>query len=213
MLNLILQSATRGRSFLAIFRHLGTTGLFFFTIIDSSPIPAFGGADILIALLAATRRNPWYEYAGVATLGSTIGAYISYRLARKAGEEYLEKKFGNAKVSALLGVFRKWATSALVVSAAVPVPMPTSFVFAAAGTSEYRLGRFVAVVAASRGARYSAIGILAELYGRPFIRIIRHPAEHWGWLLVILALLAVPAAGLLVFNKRLQRGQPRVEAM
>jgi membrane protein YqaA with SNARE-associated domain len=49
-------------------------GLFFLAILDSSPIPTFGGPDILIAILAATHRNPWYEYAAVATAGSVIGA-------------------------------------------------------------------------------------------------------------------------------------------
>jgi membrane protein YqaA with SNARE-associated domain len=41
--------------------------------------------DILIAILAASQRNPWYEYAAVATAGSVIGAYLTFRIARKAG--------------------------------------------------------------------------------------------------------------------------------
>src|ERR1700676_2684832 len=103
MLN-ILQNANRGRSFFSTFRHLGALGLFFLAILDSSPIPTFGGPDILIAILVATRRDPWYEYVAVATAGSTIGAYITFRLARKAGEAYLESKFGQARLSAFLRV-------------------------------------------------------------------------------------------------------------
>src|ERR1700690_3965779 len=59
-----------------MFRHLGAFGLFSLAIVDSSPLPTFGGPDILTAILAASHRNPWYEYAAVATAGSVIGAYL-----------------------------------------------------------------------------------------------------------------------------------------
>jgi membrane protein YqaA with SNARE-associated domain len=203
MLNVLLQNATRGRSFLLTFRHLGALGLFFLTILDSSPIPTFGGPDILLAILVTTRRNPWYEYVVVASIGSTIGAYITFRLARKAGEAYLESKFGLARVSASLAVFRKWGTGTLVASTAIPFPFPTSLVFAAAGASRYRLGNFLAIVAVSRAARYGVIAVVADLYGRHFVRMFQHPTQYWGWLLLFTAaILALIGAGIL-FNRRL----------
>src|SRR5579862_1688572 len=130
MLN-FFQTATlnRGRTFLSVFRHLGAFGLFFLSILDSSPLPTFGGPDILIAILVSTRRNPWYEYAAVATLGSTIGAYMTFRLARRAGEAYLESKFRQTRVSSVLNIFKKWGTGTLIASTAVPFPFPTSLVF------------------------------------------------------------------------------------
>src|SRR5277367_6649501 len=102
MLNMLMQSTSSGGrpGFAAMFRHLGAFGLFFLAILDSSPLPTFGGPDILTAILAATHRNPWYEYAAVATAGSVIGAYLTFRIARKAGETYLNSKFGEGKVSA-----------------------------------------------------------------------------------------------------------------
>jgi membrane protein YqaA with SNARE-associated domain len=203
MLNVLLQSPSRGRSFLSTFRHLGALGLFSLTILDSSPVPAFGGPDILLAILVGTHRDPWHEYAAVAAVGSTIGAYITFRLARKAGDAYLESKFGHAKVAAFLGVFKKWGTGTLVASTAIPFPFPTSLVFAAAGASEYHLGKYLAVVAVSRGVRYTAIAVLTDLYGRHFVRVFRHPTQYWGWFLVFTAaILALIGAGIL-FNKRL----------
>jgi membrane protein YqaA with SNARE-associated domain len=203
MLNLLLQNANRGRTVFSVFRHLGAFGLFFLTILDSSPVPTFGGPDILLAILVSTRRDPWYVYAIVATVGSTIGAYITFRLARKAGQAYLESKFGHARVSAFLAVFKNWGTGTLVASTAIPFPFPTSLVFAAAGASDYHLTKYLAVVALSRGARYTGIGVLADLYGRHFIRVVRHPTEYWGWLLVfVAAILALIGAGILV-NRRL----------
>jgi membrane protein YqaA with SNARE-associated domain len=205
MLNVLFQSARpdSGYNFTAMFRHLGAFGLFFLAIIDSSPLPTFGGPDILIAILAAGHRNPWYEYAAVATSGSVIGAGLTFRIARKAGSAYLNSKFGNAKVSALLKLFGKWGTGTLVASTAVPFPFPTSMFFAAAGASDYPVGKFLAIVTTCRAARYAAIAIVADRYGRHFVRMLRHPTQSWGWLLLFTAMIFGLIAGGILINKRL----------
>jgi membrane protein YqaA with SNARE-associated domain len=182
---------------------LGALGLFALAILDSSPVPTFGGPDILIAILVNTHRLQWYEYAAIATTGSVIGAYITFRLARKAGEAYLESKFGKTKVSAFLGLFKKWGTGTLAASTAIPFPFPTSMIFAAAGASDYQLGTFLTVVAISRALRYSLIAFLAERYGRHFVRMFAHPTEYWGWLLVFTALILVMIGGGILVNRRL----------
>jgi membrane protein YqaA with SNARE-associated domain len=209
MLNVLIQNAQphRARSFASIFRHLGVLGLFFLAILDSSPLPTFGGPDILVAILAASHLGPWYEYAAVAAAGSVIGAYLTFRIARKAGAAYLNSKFGEGRVSAFLKLFKKWGTGTLVASAAIPFPFPTSLVFAAAGASDYRMGKYLAIVSICRGARYSAVAIVADLYGRQFIRGLRHPAQHWAWLLLFFALTCgLIAAGILI-NKRIATAQ------
>ncbi len=186
-----------------MFFHLGALGLFFVAIIDSSPLPTFGGPDILTAILAGQQRNPWYEYAAFATAGSVIGAYLTFRIARTAGSAYLHSKFGSRKVDSMLQLFKKWGTGALVASTAIPFPFPTSLFFASAGASNYRVGKFLTVVTICRGARYTLIAIIADHYGRHFIRVLRHPVQYWGWLLVFAAvILAVIMAGI-VMNRRL----------
>jgi membrane protein YqaA with SNARE-associated domain len=209
MLNVLLQNANQGSSLLSMFRHLGALGLFALAVLDSSPVPTFGGPDILIAILVSTGHNPWYECAVVAAIGSTIGALITFRLARKAGEAYLEGKFGQRRVLSVLAVFKRWGTGSLAASTAIPFPFPTSLVFAVAGASDYHLGRFLTVVSVSRGVRYTAIGVVAHLYGRHFVRILRHPTQYWGWLLLFTAaVLGLIAAGILV-NKRLLTAEAR----
>jgi len=204
-LNIFLQDATprRGHGVTSIFHHLGALGLFSLAIVDSSPLPTFGGPDILTAILAASHRNPWYEYAAVATAGSVIGAYLTFRLARKAGSAYLHSKFGHRKLDAILNFFHKWGTSALAVSTAVPIPMPTSMLFAAAGASDYGVGRFLTVVIICRSVRYTFIAIVADHYGRHFVRVLRHPSQYWGWLLLFAAVIfSLIMAGILL-NRRL----------
>ena len=168
-------------------RHLGVFGLFLLAIADSTPLPTFAGPDILTAIFAARHRDPWYYYAAVATAGSVIGAYITYRMAQHAGAGYMRDKFGERRVAKLLAFFKRWGTGALVLSSAVPFPSPTSAFFAAAGVLNYRLRNFVVVVALSRAARYAAIASIASHYGRHFILALRHPAKYYGVLLLIAA--------------------------
>jgi membrane protein YqaA with SNARE-associated domain len=186
-----------------MFRHLGALGLFLLAILDSSPLPTFGGPDILTAILAASHRDPWYEYAAVATAGSVIGAYLTFRLARRAGSAYLHSKFGHRKLDVILRYFDRWGTSALAVSTAVPFPFPTSVFFAAAGASKYSIGRFITVVTICRAARYGTIAIIADHYGRHFIRAMRHPSEYWGWLLLFATVLFSLIIAGIVLNRRL----------
>jgi membrane protein YqaA with SNARE-associated domain len=204
-LNVLIQNATpaRARNFASVFRHLGALGLFFLAILDSTPLPTFGGPDILLAILAGSHRGPWYEYAGVTTAGSVIGAYITFRIARKAGSAYLESKFGQGKVSRLLKLFQQWGTGSLVASTAVPIPFPTAMIFAAAGASDYPVAKYLPIVTICRAARYSVIAIIADVYGRHFIRVLRRPTQYWGWLLLFAVLtLGLIGAGILI-NRRL----------
>jgi membrane protein YqaA with SNARE-associated domain len=191
-------------SLASTFRHLGAAGLFFIAIIDSSPLPTFGGPDIITAILAASRRDLWYEYAASATAGSVIGAYLTFRLARTAGSAYLDKKFKKSKVGKFLNLFKKWGTGTLVASTMIPLPTPTSMFFAAAGASDYPRTKFVAVVALSRAVRYFSIALIAALYGRHFLRIFRHPIEHWGWLLAFVAITATLIVGGILVSRRLE---------
>ena len=206
MLASMLQAAQRRpNSFMVFFRHLGTFGLFFLAILDSSPIPTLAGPDILIVILVVARRNPWWEYAAVATVGSVIGAYLTFHLARRAGKAYLEGKFGERRVPSLLRFFERWGTGALVASAAIPFPFPTSVFFAAAGASrDYDGGKFITLVTIARAVRYTALALVAEIYGRRIIRILRHPIDNWGWLLAFgLAVAAMILAGV-VLNRRME---------
>jgi len=100
-------------------------------------------------------------------------------------------------------LFSQMGTSALAASTAVPFPFPTSVFFGAAGASNYGLGRFLTVVTICRAARYGIIAIVADHYGRHFIRALRQPGQYWGWLLLFAAVVfSLIIAGIAV-NRRL----------
>jgi membrane protein YqaA with SNARE-associated domain len=201
MLHLLAPKPKPRPTLFTTLRHLGAAGLFFLAILDSSPLPTFGGPDILTAILAASHRPLWYEYAASATAGSVIGAYLTFRLARTAGSAYLDAKFKKGKLAKFLKLFRQWGTGTLIASTAVPLPTPTSMFFAAAGAGDYPLGRFLAIVSVCRAVRYFGIAYIASHYGRSLLRVLRHPLQHWGWL----ALFAASAVALLVGGILLSR--------
>jgi membrane protein YqaA with SNARE-associated domain len=203
----LLQKAPRrtgGSSFTATLRHLGAAGLFFLAVLDSSPIPTFGGPDILTAILAASHKPLWYEFAASATAGSVVGAYLTFRLARTAGSAYLDEKFKKSVVSRFLKLFKRWGTGTLIASAAIPIPTPTSLFFAAAGASDYPLKRFLACVAGARAVRYFAVAYIAGRYGRHFLRVLRHPLQYWGWLALFVGLAVALVIGGIVAGRQLE---------
>ena len=207
-----VQSAARHlHGFEVVLRHLGGFGLVVLAIVDSSPIPTFGGLDILTAILAARHREPWYYYAGFATAGSVIGAYLTFRMARRAGLDYLHHKFGKRKVSKMLTFFHQWGTGALVVSTVLPFPFPTSMFFAIAGVLDYPLRTFLVVVAMGRAVRYAVIAAIASHYRRHFIVGLRHLVQHPGWFLAIAAAVVIAITAAMVITKRLQSARPAVK--
>jgi membrane protein DedA with SNARE-associated domain len=116
---------------------------------------------------------------------------------------YLHSKFGHRKLDAILNFFHKWGTTALAVSTAVPILMPTSMLFAGAGSSDYGVGRFLTVVIICRSARYTFIAIVADHCGGHFVRVLRHPSQYWGWLRLFAAVIfSLIVAGILL-NRRL----------
>lgn len=209
MLHLLAQAHRQktSTSLASTLRHLGATGLFFLGILDSSPLPTFGGPDIVTAILAASHRPLWYEYAAAATTGSIVGAYFTFGLARRAGTAYLDRKFKKNVVGKFLKLFKRWGTGSLVASTLIPLPSPTSMFFAAAGASDYPKGRFLVIVSICRGLRYFGIAYIASLYGRHFLRVLRHPLQHWGWLLLFVGLTCALVVGGILVSHRLE-GSP-----
>ncbi|HUA16754.1 MAG TPA: VTT domain-containing protein [Verrucomicrobiae bacterium] len=199
----MVQSRQRHGGWISALHHFGAPGLFLFSIVDSSPIPTFGGSDIFTAILAARHTEPWYYYAIAATLGSLTGAWITFRTAERAGSSFWHK-FGRGKAQALSRYFEKWGTGALAVVTAVPFPFPTGTFFAVVGATKYPARKYITVVGLCRAARYGVIALVAEHYGRHFTAILRHPGRYWGWLALIAALVAALVGMGVIFGRKLE---------
>jgi membrane protein YqaA with SNARE-associated domain len=172
-------------------QHLGGMGLFALAILDGSPVPTLGGPDLVTAILAARHREPWYYYTLMATVGGLIGSFITYSIARKAGEAYLTGRLGESRVHRLLDVIRQWGGGTLIIATLLPPPFPATMVFAAAGILNYPARRYLGAIAAGRAIRYGLLAWAAARYGRQFVRVVRHPERYVGWSVLIAGFVIV----------------------
>ncbi len=168
--------------------HLGGPGLILVGLADNSVIPMPGSMDVLTILLAAHDRKLWVYYAIMATAGAVLGGYVTYRMARKGGKEMVEKKFSKSKAEKVYASFSRWGFAAIAIPALLPPPFPIVPMLLAAGALQYPPRRFVAALAAGRGARYTILAFLGAHYGRWVIRFF---SRYYKPTLVILIVLAV----------------------
>jgi membrane protein YqaA with SNARE-associated domain len=174
--------------------HLGGLGFIPLGLLDGSVIPLPGSMDVLTIVLSARQRELWFYYALMATIGSVIGGYVTYRLARKGGKETLERKFPANKLKKVYRIFGRWGFGAIAVAALLPPPAPmVPFVFAA-GAMQYPVKKFLLALTLARIVRYSLLAFLAAHYGRRVLTVITQHAHP-----VAIAVVALMAAGMAVF--------------
>jgi membrane protein YqaA with SNARE-associated domain len=171
--------------------HLGGLGLIPLGLLDNSAIPLPGIMDLATILLAGRHQQLWLYYAVMATLGSVLGGFVTYRLARKGGKEALERRFTRRKVDRVCDIFEKWGFSAIAIPAFLPPPMPMVPFLLAAGAMQYPARKFLVALTIGRLARYMVLGYLAARYGR---KIIAFMASHGHPMAVGIILLLVAAA-------------------
>lgn len=174
--------------------HLGGIGLIPLGLLDNSPIPLPGIMDVATILLAGRQQKLWLYYAVMATAGSVIGGFVTYRLARKGGKEALELRFTRKKVDKVCEIFERWGFSAIAIPAFLPPPVPMVPFLLAAGAMQYPARKFLIALTLGRIFRYMVLGYLAARYGRQIIAFI---AKHGHPMAVgiILLLIAAAAAG------------------
>ncbi|MGZ4833610.1 MAG: YqaA family protein [Terriglobales bacterium] len=173
---------------------LGAVGLFLVGIIDNSFIPIPGGVDIFTVLLVSSHRSEWFYYAALATVSSVFGGWLTYRLARKGGEETLEKKIGKQRAEKVYEKFEKHGFSTIVVGAILPPPFPIVPVLMAPGILEYPTRKFIFALTVGRGLRYTAIAYLAHVYGEQIIGFLTQYQQPLLYTLLALAGLGGIAA-------------------
>jgi membrane protein DedA with SNARE-associated domain len=175
-----------------------------------SAIPVPGSLDALVILFVAAKPELWWYYAMVATAGATLGADVTYRLARKGGHEALEKKLGKKRVEDAHRVFSRWGFWSLFIGTILPPPVPILPFLAIAGVMGYPKHRFLIANASGRMLRFSIVALIAKFYGKSiFLFFYRYykPALY--------SLIGLAVAGGVVglyFYLRYRRDRKSVEA-
>jgi membrane protein YqaA with SNARE-associated domain len=157
---------------------LGGIGFIPLGLLDASIVPIPGSMDALTIFLAARNREWWLYYAAMATIGSVIGGYVTYRLARKGGKEALSRRFPQRRLNTVYKAFERWGWGAVTVPAMLPPPVPMVPFLFAAGAMQYPVKKFLVALTLGRLARYTLLAFLAEQYGRRALSFMRqhgHP--------------------------------------
>jgi membrane protein YqaA with SNARE-associated domain len=175
--------------------HLGGLGFIPLGLLDSSVIPLPGSMDVLTIVLSARKQELWLYYALMATVGSVIGGFVTYRLARKGGKETLERKFPARTLEKVYSIFGRWGFGAIAIVALLPPPAPLVLFLFAAGAMQYSVKKFLVALTLGRLVRYSLLAFLAARYGRQVLRVISqhgHPV-----LIAVIGLIAAAIAALI----------------
>ena len=173
---------------------LGGLGLIPLGLLDNSLVPLPGIMDVATILLAARQEKLWLYYAVMATAGSVLGGFATYRVARKGGKEALEHRFTRRKVDKVCKIFERWGFGAIAIPAFLPPPVPMVPFLLAAGAMQYPSRKFLVALTLGRISRYMVLAYLAARYGRQIIAFIaRH--GHPVVVGIILLVIATAAAG------------------
>ncbi len=195
---LAIAAPTVARSMRRWIFHLGGLGFIPLGLLDSSVIPLPGSMDVLTIILSARQQELWLYYALMATVGSVIGGFVTYRLARKGGKETLERKFPARTLEKVYKIFARWGFVAIAIVALLPPPAPmVAFVFAA-GAMQYSVKKFLVALTLGRFVRYSLLAFLAARYGRHVLTVI---AQHGHPVLIAVAGLIAVAMAALIFHR------------
>jgi len=171
-------------------RHLGGPGLLLLGLADNSLVPLPGSMDVLTIWFAVHHRKQWLYYAAMATAGSVIGGYTTYRLARRGGKETLQHRLGPKRTSSFYHSFQNWGFWAIFVPALVPPPFPFVPFLLAAGALQYSRKKFLGALVLGRSLRYGILAYLGVLYGRHFLRFFNKYTKPTLYALIAMSVIA-----------------------
>ena len=160
------------QALLAFFWHFGGLGLVVLGILDSSFLFAPLGNDLLVVAMSARRHSVplMLYYAAASTVGSVLGCLLVDVTLRRAGEKGLERHLPKKRLDYVKRKVTDNAAWALIIAAIAPPPFPfTPFVMAAAAL-QYPRKRMMAVIGAARMVRFTALGVLALLFGKRILK-------------------------------------------
>ena len=167
---------------------LGVPGLFLLALLDSAGVPLPGGVDIVLMLLAWQQPEWFLAIALAASVGSTCGCQVLYRLGR-TGSDLAVRRLDPEQ--------REWVTRkvrdndivAIMVAMLAPPPFPTKVFILAAGLAAMPWPRFAGAVFVGRMIRFTGEAYLAVRLGDGALEILQHNYPLVGAVLAVTVVL------------------------
>jgi membrane protein YqaA with SNARE-associated domain len=175
-------------------RRFGALVFFPLGLLDMSVIPAPGSFDLLLIFLTASRSELWWYYALMATAASVMGAWPSFQLGRKGGEEAIEKRLGPRRSKKIFAAFERWGFWSLFAGAIAPPPMPASAFILTAGALKYPWPRVLLSWTLGRLVRFGLLAWITMRYGSNIFHFLRAYYRPALWTVTALSVAAGAAA-------------------
>ncbi len=182
---------------------LGGPGLFIIAFLDSSFLSFPEVNDLLIIWLTTQHKERMLYYALMTTLGSIAGCLALYWVARRGGEAFLRKRFGERHLNKAMERFRRYGLLAILIPSVLPPPTPFKIFVLAAGVSKVRVVDFILAVAIGRGVRYFGEGLLAVYFGDQAADFLRDNTAMVGLGVAVIALAI--GGGWFIWQRRAAR--------
>jgi undecaprenyl-diphosphatase len=171
---------------------LGGPGLALLAFLDSSFLSFPEVPDVLIVLSVTRHPSRWLYYASMTTIGSVVGCYVLYAVAKKGGEAFVKRRVKARTFERSLEIVRRYGLLAVVVPSILPPPAPFKIFVILAGLSGIGSGAFIGAIIIGRGLRYGIEALLALWYGEAAMRYINeHLARVSIWLAIAVAILGL----------------------
>jgi membrane protein YqaA with SNARE-associated domain len=180
-------------SFLAYF--LTPTGLVVLAALDSSMIFFLPlGIDFVVIILAAKRPELFWLYAILATVGSVIGAAVTFWIGRQVGEHGLSKLIKPSRLKRIQTRVGRSAAVSVAALAIIPPPFPFTAFVLTSGAWRVNAWTFFVTLSGVRALRFAAERGLAAYYGRGILVWMRSTT----FTLAVGALTAIAIIGTIV---------------
>jgi len=177
----------------------GGFAMFIIALLDSSFLSFPQVNDILIIVLSTKNPGRMPYYAGMTTLGSLIGCFMLYYVARRGGEAFIRKRIKGPRFDRLVGLYQKYGLLAVIVPSLLPPPVPFKVFVLMAGAAAVSPLQFGAAIVIGRGIRYFGQGYLAVLYGEQAAEFMKKYGAQIG---IGLALGAVVMGAIYIWFRR-----------
>jgi membrane protein YqaA with SNARE-associated domain len=171
------------------------------------------GIDAAVIILAARLRAFWWIAPLLATTGSVAGAWLTFWMGAKAGEQGLERYVAPRRLNRVRTRIRRSGAVALAVLDLVPPPFPFTPFMLAAGALGVKRSTFFITLTLCRLLRFGLEAALAMVYGPHILSWLeadRFQDIVFGCILVAVALTLLSLITLVRTSGR--RGGRRVPA-
>ena len=168
------------------------------------------GIDFAVIVLSARQPQLFWLYALLATVGSLLGAMVTFWIGRKVGEHGLTRLIKPSRLERVRHRVAHGAGIGVALLALIPPPFPFTAFVLASGAFGGHAWTFLTTLAAVRLIRFLAEGGLAAIYGRRILVLMQSTIfEVLVGVLIVLALGGTIASGVAVYRStRRPRAQP-----